>query len=228
VAAKKPAKRVTLGKGAARKVTGKAAGKARRSPDARIDAYVAKSAEFAQPILMHLRGLVHEACPEVEETVKWGAPHFEYRGMLCGMAAFKQHCAFGFWKGKLVFDGDRKSLEAMGQFGCIRSLKDLPSDRAIKSYVKRAMELNESGVKVARPLKDPKRRAELDKVPDDLAAALRKSARARKTFEGFNPSSRREYVEWIIEAKREATRATRLATTVAWLEEGKTRHWQYQ
>lgn len=208
-----------------------AARKQSRSPgarDPRIDAYIAKSADFAQPILTHLRELVHVSCPEVVETIKWGAPHFEHLGMLCGMAAFKQHCAFGFWKGKLVFDDDKRSLEAMGQFGCIRSLKDLPSDRAIKSYVKRAMKLNESGEKVARPLKDPKRRAQLDQVPDDLAAALRKSARARKTFDGFNPSSRREYVEWITEAKRETTRATRLATTVEWLEAGRQRHWKYQ
>jgi uncharacterized protein YdeI (YjbR/CyaY-like superfamily) len=164
----------------------------------------------------------------VEETIKWGAPHFDYQGIMCGMSAFKEHCAFGFWKGKLVFDDGKKSLEAMGQFGCIRSLKDLPSDRAIKAYVKRAMALNESGATIARPVKDPARRAELDRVPDDLAAALRKSAKARRTFEGFNPSSRRDYVEWITEAKRETTRATRLATTIEWLEAGKKRHWQYQ
>lgn len=198
-----------------------------RARDPRIDAYIAKSAVFARPILEHLRALVHEACPQVEETMKWSMPHFDHHGILCGMSAFKEHCAFGFWKGKLVFD-DPKSLQAMGQFGCIRTLKDLPSDRAIKSYVKKAAALNESGEQAPRPLKDPKRRAQLDKVPDDLAAELRKNARARKAFEGFSPSSRREYVEWITEAKREATRATRLATTIEWLEEGKKRHWRYQ
>lgn len=195
--------------------------------DKRIDAYIARSADFAKPILSHLRAVVHEACPDVEETMKWSFPHFMYEGMLCSMASFKAHCAFGFWKGTLVFEDDAKSTEAMGQFGSITSLADLPSDRKVKSYVKRAAELNESGVKIARPPKDPKRRAELDAVPDDLAAALRRNARARKTFEAFSPSNRRDYVEWIIDAKREVTRASRLATTIEWLEEGKPRNWKY-
>ena len=195
--------------------------------DPRIDAYIAKSAGFAKPILSHLRELVHDACPDVEETIKWGVPHFAHHGLLCSMASFKAHCAFGFWKGTLVFEDAAKSTEAMGQFGSITSLSDLPSDRKIKSYVKRAAALNESGVKVARPPKDPKRRAELDAVPDDLAAALRRNTRARKTFEAFSPSNRRDYVEWIIDAKREVTRASRLATTIEWLEEGKPRNWKY-
>lgn len=198
------------------------------SRDPRIDAYIAKCAAFAKPILEHLRTQVHAGCPQVEETIKWGSPHFMHRGMLCGMAAFKAHCAFGFWKGKLVFD-DAKSRDAMGQFGCITSLKDLPADRALRTYVKKAAKLNESGAKVPRPLKHPKKdRSALDVVPADLATALRRNSRARKTFEGFSPSRRREYIEWITEAKREETRVKRLATTMEWLEEGKAFHWRYQ
>lgn len=196
--------------------------------DARIDAYIAKSAPFARPILRHLRAQVHAGCPQVEETIKWGSPHFMHEGMLCGMAAFKAHCAFGFWKGKLVFD-DEKAREAMGQFGCIRSLDDLPADRTLRAYVKKAAKLNEAGENVPRPLKHPKKdRSALDVVPDDLAVALRRSSRARKTFEGFSPSHRREYIEWITDAKREVTRAKRLETTVEWLEEGKALNWRYQ
>ena len=195
--------------------------------DKRVDAYIAKSAEFARPILGELREMVHEACPEVEETIKWGFPHFDYKGMLCSMAAFKQHCAFGFWKSKLVLDGgDNKSRDAMGQFGRIASLKDLPSRRTLIGYIRRAKELNDAGIKAARP----KPRAEKKEltVPEYFTAAIRKNKKALKTFEGFPYSKKKDYVEWVTEAKTEETRQKRLSTSLEWLAEGKSRNWKYE
>jgi uncharacterized protein YdeI (YjbR/CyaY-like superfamily) len=195
--------------------------------DPRIDAYIAKSADFAKPILAHLRGVVHEACPDVEETIKWSFPHFQYRGMLCAMAAFKAHCTFGFWKGRRVVAAVGGGAEkAMGQFGRITRLTDLPSKKVIAGYVKAAMKLNEEGVK-ARVSPRPKA-ARPVRIPADLAAALTKNAKARATFAGFTPSHRREYVEWITGAKREETRARRLATAIAWMAEGKSQNWRYE
>ncbi|HXE57413.1 MAG TPA: YdeI/OmpD-associated family protein [Gemmatimonadales bacterium] len=193
--------------------------------DPRVDAYIARAAPFARPILTHLRELVHEACPEVEEAIKWGAPAFMYHGMLCGMAAFTRHCSFGFWKGALVVNGTRaKAGEAAGQFGRITAIADLPARRVLAGYVRKAMRLNEAGAKAPRPPKRPKPRLV---VPPDLRAALAQNPRARATFERFSPSHRREYVEWITEAKREETRRRRLATAIAWLAEGKPRNWKY-
>lgn len=190
--------------------------------DARIDAYIAKSADFAKPILKHLRGLVHEGCPGVEETIKWSMPHFDCAGgPLAGMAAFQAHCAFGFWKGSLIVPGGK---EAMGQFGRITSLADLPKDRVLLGYVRKAARLNEEGVKVPRPVKHPKKPIPM---PADLAAALKKNAKARATFEGFSPSHKRDYLEWITEAKAEATRKKRLSTAIEWMSEGKPRNWKY-
>jgi uncharacterized protein YdeI (YjbR/CyaY-like superfamily) len=195
--------------------------------DPRIDAYIAKSADFAQPILVHLRELVHAACPDVEETMKWSFPHFMYKGMLCGMSAFKQHVAFGFWKGKLIVDDAGNSVEdAMGQFGRITRIADLPPKKTLTAYVKKAMALNDAGIKSPTRVKSAKPKPEAT-VPDDLAAALKKNAKARKTFEAFSPSARREYIEWITEAKRETTRVQRLATTLEWLAEGKQHNWKY-
>ena len=148
--------------------------------DPRIDVYIAKSAEFARPILKHLRAVVHEGCPDVEETMKWSVPHFDYRGgPLAGMAAFKAHCAFGFWKGSLVVPG---TGEAMGQFGRLTTVGDLPKDKVLVGYVKKAAKLNEDGVKVQRPVKHPKKEIPM---PADLAGALKKNAKARATYEGF-------------------------------------------
>lgn len=195
--------------------------------DPRIDAYIAKSAAFAKPILIHLRKVVHDACPDVQETMKWSFPHFMHHGILCGMAAFKQHCAFGFWKGsQVVGKGDNKSDEAMGQFGRITSLDDLPTKKAMSVLIKKAMKRNESGEKApAKVKKKPRPEAA---VPDDLFLALRKNKKALATFDGFSPSHRREYIEWITEAKRPETRLSRLKTTMEWLADGKPRHWKYQ
>lgn len=195
--------------------------------DSRHDAYIAKAAPFARPILRHLRDLVHAACPDVTETVKWGMPHFEHHGILCMMAAFKAHCVFGFWQSKRIVDpGDAKALAAMGQFGRIRSLDDLPSDRAIKAWVRKAVAVNESGRIAAAPRKHPRRPA--PRTPADLSAALKANAKAKAHWEAFAPSHRREYVEWIVDAKRPETRAKRLATTVEWVAKGKGRNWKYE
>ncbi len=195
--------------------------------DPRIDAYIAKSADFAKPILKHLRKVVHAGCPGVEETMKWSMPHFDYKGVMCGMAAFKQHCVFGFWKEALIFDRDKAAEKtAMGSFGCIKSLADLPSEKVLIGYVKKAVALNEAGIK-APGRTQPKKREPLS-VPAYFSAALKKNAKAGKTFENFPPSKKREYLEWITEAKREETRKERLATSIKWMAEGKTRHWKYQ
>ena len=190
--------------------------------DPRVDAYIAKSAEFARPILTRLREIVHSACPEVQETMKWSSPHFDYQGPMCGMAAFKEHCAFGFWKGSLIVEN--ASDEAMGQLGRITRIGDLPPKKTLTAWVRKAMKLNEEGVKAPR---DPKPKKAEAKVPEDLRKALTRNARARAAFEGLSPSHRREYVEWIEEAKRAETRARRLTTAVEWMAEGKSRNWKY-
>lgn len=194
--------------------------------DPRIDAYIAKSAEFARPILEHLRSRVHAACPEVEESIKWGMPFFSYKAApMCMMAAFKQHCSFGFWLSKEVTGGSDE--DGMGQFGKLASLKDLPSDRQLAAQLKKAMALNEAGVKKARP-KAAAKPAPI--LPDDLAASLAqgKHTAARKTWATFGPGAQREYVDWITEAKTDATRQKRIATTLEWLAEGKRRNWKYE
>lgn len=194
--------------------------------DPRVDAYIAKAAPFARPILKHFRKLVHHAVPQVEETIKWSMPSFTHHGILCGMAAFKAHCVIGFWKSALIF-GEGNSYgdgEAMGEFGRLTSLKDLPPDKALLGYIKKAAQLNEKGVKKA-PSKE-KMPKELV-VPADLQAALRKNRRAEQTFDKFSYSHRKEYVQWITDAKRDETRQRRLHTAIEWLAEGKPHNWKY-
>jgi hypothetical protein len=191
-----------------------------------VDAYIAKSADFARPILKRLRALMHKACPQVEETIKWGVPHFEYQGVIAGMAAFKQHAAFGFWKRRLM--KDPAGFFSKGESGMggrkIRSMDELPSDTALLGYIREAVALNQQGVKVPRPT----RKKPPVKAPPYLAAALKKNARARKTYENFSPSQKRDYVVWLTDAKQEATRERRLATAIEWMAEGKSRNWKYQ
>lgn len=195
--------------------------------DARIDEYISKSADFAKPVLIHLRELVHKTCPDVEETMKWSFPHFDYKGMLCHMASFKQHCAFGFWKAELMKDKalmqNAKSESAMGHLGKITSLKDLPSDKKLISYIKEAVKLNDDGVKLP-----PRKKSETETtVPDYFIKALKKNKTAFKTFENFSPSHKKGYIEWITEAKTEETRNRRIATAIEWMTEGKSRNWKY-
>ncbi len=193
--------------------------------DARVEAYIAKAGDFARPILEHIRDVVHTACPDVEETMKWSFPHFDYKGMMCSMAAFKEHCAFNLWKASLILEKDTgESENALGQFGRITKLSDLPSKRVLTGYIKKAMKLNDEGVKAART-KSAKPKEVI--VPDDLAKLLRENEKAAATFEKFSPSHQREYVDWITEAKTQPTRARRLETTIEWLSEGKPRNWKY-
>jgi uncharacterized protein YdeI (YjbR/CyaY-like superfamily) len=193
------------------------------STDKRVDAYIDNSPEFAKPILKHLRALIHATCPDAEETIKWRMPAFVYHGILCGMAAFKHHCAFALFKHKLVFGDESVSDEAMGQFGRITALSQLPSDKIITRYIRKGMTLNEGGVKLPRA---PARKRALT-VPSDLSAALKKNKRALAVFEKFAPSHKREYIEWITQAKRDETRTKRLAQAVEWMAEGKPRNWKY-
>jgi uncharacterized protein YdeI (YjbR/CyaY-like superfamily) len=193
--------------------------------DPRVDAYIARSADFARPVLTHLRHVVHAACPDVVETMKWNFPHFTHHGLLCAMAGFKRHCTFGFWRGSLLLKRDPKAQEAMGHFGRIARVSDLPSRRVLTGYVKAAMRLNEAGIK---PAPRPKRRKPPLRVPADLKTVLARNAKARMTFQDLSPSHRREYVEWITEARTSETRARRLATTVEWLAQGKSRNWKYE
>jgi uncharacterized protein YdeI (YjbR/CyaY-like superfamily) len=191
--------------------------------DKRIDAYIAKSAPFARPILERIRADVHAASPEIVEDIKWGAPHFMYKGILCGMSAFKEHCAFGFWNGALVVD--KRKPDAMGQFGRITDVAELPSARVLAGYVKAAIRLKDEGVKrsVPRPAKPRKPLP----VPAYFTAALRKK-KALANFEDFTPSKQREYVEWLTEAKTEATRERRLGKAIEQILEGKGLNWKYQ
>ncbi len=198
--------------------------------DKRIDQYISKAQPFAQPIMKKLRALVNEACPEVTETIKWGMPSFEYKGPMFGMAAFKSHCVAGFWKSKLLKDpkrylGERSAQggEAMGNLGRMTSVKDLPPDSAIIDFIKQHMKLNDAGIKVERKLAAKKDLI----IPKELTSALGKSKIAKATFENFPPSQKREYAEWIAEAKTEATRDKRLAEAIQWMEEGKPRMWKY-
>lgn len=195
--------------------------------DPRVDAYIANSAEFAQPILTLLREVVHDACPDVQETMKWSMPFFDYHGVMCNMAAFKQHATFGFWKGSRIpglAPNSASGGASMGNLGRITSVKDLPSRKVIGGYVKAAMRLNEDGV-VVHKRKAPKPESA---VPPELAAALKKNRKAAATWENFPPGHRREYATWIAEAKREETKAKRVAQAVEWLAEGKARNWKYQ
>ena len=203
--------------------------------DPRIDAYIERAAPFAQPILTHVRALVHEACPEVEETIKWSMPTFVHAGgILCGMAAFKQHASFGFWKHALVVGeggqadgapGDDRPRDGMGSYGKLASLKELPLKKTLLAHIRKAMQLNEDGVKAPARKSAPKPPPE---APADLVTALKKNKAAQAAYDAFPPGCKREYVEWIVEAKREETRAKRLAQAVEWMAEGKRRNWKYE
>ena len=194
------------------------------SHDPRIDAYISGSADFARPILEEIRARVHAACPQVEETIKWGMPNFTHAGgILCGMVAFRRHVSFGYWKHALVMEGAER--DGMGSYGKLAALRDLPPKATMRADLKKAMRLNEEGVKPER--RKPALKA-APEVPDEFAAALKKHKAAKTAFEGFAPSHRREYVEWIVDARREETRAKRIAQAVEWLGEGKRRNWKYE
>jgi len=193
--------------------------------DPRVDAYIDKAADFAKPILVYLRDTVHATVRDVEEEMKWSFPHFMYNGMLCSMAAFRQHAAFGFWKGALVLGGASKADDAMGHLGRITALSDLPPKKTLTAYIRKAAALNDEGVKAPRPAARPRKPL---RVPADLSAALKKNTKARAAFAAFPPSHKREYVEWITGAKTSDTRARRLAQAIAQIAEGKSQNWKYE
>jgi uncharacterized protein YdeI (YjbR/CyaY-like superfamily) len=200
----------------------------KRSP--RIDEYIVRSADFAKPILEHLRELVHKGCPEVEETIKWGMPSFDYKGPFFFVASFKQHCAFGFWKSKLLKDPNNyltlrsnEGGEAMGNFGRVKDIKDLPPAKVILDFVKQAKKLNDDGIKVPKKKTVPKSFI----IPAYFTKALKTNKKALATFDAFSPSNKKEYVMWVVEAKTEATREKRMETALEWMAEGKIRNWKY-
>lgn len=196
--------------------------------DPRFDAYIAKSADFAQPILVHLREVVHAACPDVEESIKWGFPNFSYAGnILCSMASFKAHISFGFWLAREVL-GDEISDEAMGQFGRVSSIKELPSKTVLTRYIKKAMKLNEAGVKASRPAAKKGAKQAAIVVPPELAKALARQPKVQAQFDAMSPSQRREYCEWIAEAKKPETRERRLLKAMEQIAEGKSQNWKYE
>lgn len=195
----------------------------------RVDAYIAKAAPFAQPILNRLRTIVHKACPQVEENIKWGMPSFDFQGSFCDMAAFKQHCSFGFRKASLMKDAkllnSKENRTAMGNLGRIVSIADIPAERKMMAWIREAIELNMNAVKV------PKKNISATKIvvdpPDWLLKAIQKNKLAWKSFQAFTPGKKKEYIEWLTEAKSEETRNRRLIQALAWIEEGKSRNWKY-
>lgn len=195
-----------------------------------VDRYIATSAPFAQPILAHIRDVMHAACPDVVEEIKWSFPFFTYKSeIVCAMRAFKAHCGLFFWKGKLVVPDGKE--EGMGQFGKLTSVRELPSKAILTGYVKTAMQLNEAGVQAphvaAQRAKAKKTAAKPIVIPPELAAALKQNKKAAAAFEQLAPSHRREYATWIADAKREETRATRVEKAVALIAQGKSQNWQY-
>ena len=197
------------------------------SRDPGIDAYIAKAKPFAQPILNQARALVHASCPEVEEAMKWSSPSFLYKGkIMCSMAAFKEHATFGFWHGELVTG--KPALGAMGSFDRLAKIEDLPDKAALASMFATARTLIDNGVRpphVEGRGKHPK--PELQMVPA-FQTALDDNPKAGKNYLGFAPSQQREYLDWIVDAKREETRAKRIAHAIEWLAEGKKRNWKYE
>jgi uncharacterized protein YdeI (YjbR/CyaY-like superfamily) len=195
-----------------------------------IDNYISKSAGFAKPVLRYLRKLVHDTCPDSEEKMKWGMPYFDYKGeMMCSMAAFKQHAVFSFWKAALMKDKilleNARSEVAMGHLGKITSLKDLPSDKKVIAWIKEAMKLNDEGKKLIKA--KPVTQKELI-IPDYFITAVKKNKKAWATFNDFSLAAKKEYLQWVTEAKAEATRNKRLLHSIEWMAEGKKRNWKYE
>ncbi len=201
-----------------------------KNRDPRVDEYIAGEAPFAQPILRQLRTLVHQTCPTAVEAMRWSSPHFLYEGqILCSMASFKEHCAFGFWHQSMeVYLGARghQGDSARGSFGRITQRSDLPDDSTLAQYIREAMRLVDAGEPARpRPKSAPRKPPA---VPADFAKALKANRAAEKFFTDLSPSGQREYLEWILEAKRAETREKRIGTALEWLAEGKSRNWKYE
>jgi len=198
--------------------------------DSRVDDYIAKSADFAKPILTHLRDLVHRASPELKETMKWSSPFFDHEGPVCQLAAFKQHCAFGFWKAALMEDPNQilnQQPDTAGSIGRITSLADLPADEVLIAYIQQALSLNLQGIKAAHRVKATADKTALS-IPSYFTEILDKNYLVKQQFEKFSHSQQKEYISWFEDAKTEATRNKRLETATEWIEEGKIRNWKYK
>lgn len=195
------------------------------SRDPAIDAYIARAQPFARPVLSHIRERVHSAVPDVKETTKWSSPAFTINSqILLIMAAFKQHAALNFWRGQEL-GGDKANADAMGQFGRLTSVDDLPPDEELDRLIRDAVALAKTAPAPRKLKHAPKRPPQ---VHPDFAAALDRAPKAKAALEGFPPSAQRDYLEWISEAKQESTRQKRIATAVEWLSDGKRRHWKYE
>jgi len=205
-----------------------------KNTDKRIDLYISKAAPFSQPILIHIRNLVHKACPDIEEKIKWGFPHFDYQGMCISMAAFKEHCAVSFWKAALMKDPQklltvsRAEAHSMGHLGKIRSMADIPADTILLKYFKEAVRLNKEGI--ALPSKKKPDIADRKELPVSplFMLALKKNKKSISAFDNFSYSCKKEYLEWINEAKTEETARKRIDTAIEWISEGKSRNWKYK
>ncbi|NCD70878.1 YdeI/OmpD-associated family protein [Mucilaginibacter agri] len=197
--------------------------------DPRVDAYIAKVPAYAKPVLEHFRDLVHQADPDIKETIKWGHVHFDLKSPICYMAAFKAHCRMGFWHSGMLPDpeGWFKGGEEEGRLYKITGLADMPPDEIILWYLKNAIDNNKQGIKPSKAKAQPKAKVELS-MPDDFDELLNGHAAARDNYENFSPSKRREYLEWFADAKTDATRLKRLNTAIEWIAEGKSRNWKYQ
>jgi len=198
--------------------------------DTRVDAYIEKSQDFAKPILNYIREIVHKGCPEAEETIKWGFPHFDYKGMMCSMAAFKHHCAFSFWKGSIMKDPEKildvERENAMGHFGRITSRMNLPKSKIFVHYVKEAAKLNDDGIKLPAKMKSIVAKDLV--IPDYFMNKLKKNKKASAAFNDFSYSHKKEYLAWITEAKTDTTKEKRILKTIELLEEGKSLNWKYE
>jgi uncharacterized protein YdeI (YjbR/CyaY-like superfamily) len=198
--------------------------------DERVEAYIAKSADFARPILTHLRELIHQAAPQLNETMKWSAPFFDHKGPVCHMAAFKQHCAFGFWKAGIMEDPQQilnQEADTAGGIGRITAGQHLPADEILIQYIRHAVSLNAEGVKAAQRVKKTESSAEIV-IPEYFTTLLDQHPLAKTQFEKFSPSQKKEYTSWFEEAKTDATRSKRLLNAIEWISEGKIRNWKYK
>ena len=195
-----------------------------------FDEYIEKSADFAKPIMEYLRQIIHETCPEVEEIIKWGNPHFDYKGdMMCILAGYKNHCSFSLYKAELMSDTkiieSVKAGQKMGYMDKLKSLSDLPARETLVAYIKEAMVLNENGVKKVKPVSE---KPKVIEVPDYFSEKLATNPLAKEIFESKSSSFRKDYLVWITDAKTEATRQKRIEQSMEWIAEGKGRFWQYE
>jgi uncharacterized protein YdeI (YjbR/CyaY-like superfamily) len=161
----------------------------------------------------------------VEETLKWSMPAYTLGGKIVLItASFKAHMALNFWRGQEL-RGEFAKAEAMGQFGKIASMEDLPPDAELDRLIREAAELAATAPAPRKVKHEPKPPAELH---PEFAAALDANPKAKAVLDAFPPSAQRDYLDWIAEAKQDVTRAKRIATAIEWLSAGKRRHWKYE